>query len=133
MFLLQAPYPAPLSSPLTGYLLHFHTYDEDSNIPLPLNNISTFYMLGNVTACTFNITVPALSQTGQSRNNNPSLSLGMYAVSFTYHVLSHSLFVQNLKRCFTLYISALFPVQPQPTHTVSRKVVRRLIICEHIY
>ena len=71
IFFLQAPIPTPLGSPLTGYLLQFHTYDEDSTIQFPLNNISTFYMLGNVTACAFNITVAALNQTGPSRNNPP--------------------------------------------------------------
>ena len=71
IFFLQAPISASLGSPLTGYLLHFHTSDEDSTIQLPLNNISTFYMLSNVTACAFNITVAALNQTEPSRNKPP--------------------------------------------------------------
>ena len=95
-FLLQAPIPAPLGSPLTGYLLHFHIYDKNRTIQIRLNNTSTSYMLSNVTACTFNITLrlAALSQTGPSRNNR-SVRLGTYAVRFTYHLLSHSLFVEN--------------------------------------
>ena len=75
-FPLQVPNPARLSSPLTGYLLYYHTFEDDSTIQLPLNTTSTSYMLSNVTTCTFNITVAALSETGQSRNN-PSVRLGM--------------------------------------------------------
>ena len=76
IYLLQAPPPAPLRSALTGYLLHYHSYDEDHTIQLPLNATSTSYMLNNVTICVFNITVAALSETGPSRNN-PSVRLGM--------------------------------------------------------
>ena len=72
--LLQDPLPAPLCSPLSGYLLHFHIDDTKSAIHLPLN--TTSYMLGNVTGCAYNITVAALSHTGPSRNN-PSVRLGM--------------------------------------------------------
>ena len=72
----QAPHPVPLGSPLTGYLLYYHTFGDDSTIQLPLNTTSTSYMLSNVTTCTFNITVAALSETGPSRNN-PSVRLGM--------------------------------------------------------
>ena len=71
IFFLQVPIPTSLASPLTGYLLHFHTYDEDRTIQLPLNNISTFYKLGNVTACAFNITVAAINHTEPSRNSPP--------------------------------------------------------------
>ena len=73
---LQAPHPAPLGSPLTGYLLHYHTFEDHNTIQLPLNTTSTSYMLSNVTSCAFNITVAAHSETGPSRNN-PSVRLGM--------------------------------------------------------
>ena len=73
---LQAPPPAPLGSPLTGYLLHYHTFEDDNTIQFPPNTTSTSYMLSNATVCVFNITVAALSQSGPSRNN-PSIRLGM--------------------------------------------------------
>ena len=75
-FPLQAPHFAPLGSALTGYLLYYHTFGDNSTIQLPLNTTSTSYKLGNVTSCAFNITVAALSVTGPSRNN-PSVRLGM--------------------------------------------------------
>ena len=71
--LLQAPLPVPLCSPLSGYLLHFHIDETKSTIHLPLN--TTSYMLNNVTACAYNITVAALCQTEPSKNN-PSVRLG---------------------------------------------------------
>ena len=64
-----------LYTPLTEYLLRYHIYVTNSTIHLPLN--TTSYMLDNVTACAYNITVAALSHTGPSRNN-PSVRLGMY-------------------------------------------------------
>ena len=64
-----------LYTPLTEYLLRYHIYVTNSTIHLPLN--TTSYMLDNVTACAYNITVAALSHTGPSRNN-PSVCLGMY-------------------------------------------------------
>ena len=81
----------------------------NSNIPLPLNNVSTSYMLSNRTSCTFNITVPALSQTGPSRNN-PSVPLGT-----KFHLPNTLTFTKiTFEKMFHItYISLI----PRPTST----------------
>ena len=70
-FILQAPLLDPLTSPLTGYRL---LYNNTTTIELPALNTS--YTLDGVPSdAVYIITVSALSDVGQSRNN-PSVQLG---------------------------------------------------------
>ena len=69
---MQAPLSDALGSPLTGYLLVYHVYDNTSIVELPLN---TSYTHNVPSGAIYTITVSALSDVGQSRNN-PSVQLG---------------------------------------------------------
>ena len=70
---LQAPLLDPLGSPLTGYLLQNHVYDNTSTIAFLLN---TSYTLDSVpSGVVYTITVSALSDVGPSKNN-PSVHVG---------------------------------------------------------
>ena len=71
---MQAPLSAPLGSPLTGYLLECQVYNNTTTIELPALNTS--YTLDSVPSdVVYIITVSALSDVGQSRNN-PSVQFG---------------------------------------------------------
>ena len=72
----------PLGSPLTGYLLQYGVYDNNSIIELPALNTS--YTLDNVpSGAVYNITVSALSGVGPTMNN-PSVQLGETVVLHEY-------------------------------------------------
>ena len=71
---MQASHSDPLGSPLTGYLLKYHVYDNTSTIELQALNTS--YILDSVpSGAVYNITVSALSDVGPSKNN-PSVQFG---------------------------------------------------------
>ena len=70
---LQPPLPKLHGLPVTGYLLEYHVYDNTTTIELPVN---TSYTLDHVPSdALYNITVSALSEVGQSKNN-PSVQFG---------------------------------------------------------
>ena len=70
---LQPPLPKLHGLPVTGYLLKYHVYDNTTTIELPVN---TSYTLDHVPSdVLYTITVSALSEGGQSKNN-PSVQFG---------------------------------------------------------
>ena len=71
---IQALLSDPLGSPLTGYLLHYHFYNNITIIELPALNTS--YTLDGVPSdLVYTITVSALSDVWPSKNN-PSVQFG---------------------------------------------------------
>jgi len=79
--LLQAPLPAPLGSPLIGYLLDYHINGNESIVK---NFTATSYTLSRIppgSVC--NITVLALSNAGPSKNNT-SIQFGMLDITVLY-------------------------------------------------
>ena len=87
---MQAPLFDQHGSPLTGYLLEYQVYDNTSTIELPALNTS--YTLDCVPSdVVYNITVSALNDVGQSKNN-PSvqfseLSTQSYCVKMCFFLL----------------------------------------------
>ena len=75
---MQAPLFEQLGSPLTGYLLEYQVYNNTTTIELPA--LKTSHTLDSVpSGVVYNITVSALSDVGQSRNN-PSIQFGEFNV-----------------------------------------------------
>ena len=69
---------SPLGSPLTGYLLDYHVYDNTSTIELPVLNTS--YTLDSVpSGAVYSISVSALSDVGRSKNN-PFVQFGEFSI-----------------------------------------------------
>ena len=73
---MQSPLPILLGSPLIGYFLQYHVYDNTSIVELPASNTS--YTLDQVpSGALYTITVSALNDVGPSKNN-PSVQLGEF-------------------------------------------------------